>query len=58
MCCVIKILDIPLFMIRVYSGGMKAADLGQKVDKIWTKAAALGQKVDKLTKFGFFAKLS
>ena len=46
MCCVIKGLDVPLFMIRISSGGSKAAGLGQKVDGIWMKAAAFGQKMD------------
>ena len=48
MCCVIKGLYFPLFMIRIYSGGMEAEALGQKLDKIWMKAAALGQKTDEI----------
>ena len=48
MCCVIKGLAVPLFIIRIYSGGMKAADFGQKMDEVWMKAAAYGQKMDKI----------
>ena len=44
MCCVIKCLAVPLFKIRISSGGMKAA--------------ALGQKMDGWTKFGFSADLA
>ena len=33
MCCAIKSLAVPLFMMKISSDGMKAAALGQK----WTK---------------------
>ena len=48
MCCIIKGLAVPLFMIRISSSGTKAADFGQKMDDFWIKAAAFGQKVDKI----------
>ena len=44
MCCVIKGLAVPLFMIGISSGGMKVAALRQKMDEIWMKAAAFEQK--------------
>ena len=50
MCCVIKGLAVPLFMIRISSGGMKAADFGKNRKK-WTKAAAFGQKLDEICIF-------
>ena len=45
-------------MIKISSGGMKAAAFGQKMDEIWMKAAAFGQKMDEWTKFGFSAELA
>ena len=35
-------------MIRISSGGMKAAALWQKMDEIWMKSAAFGEKVDEI----------
>ena len=35
-------------MTKISSGGMKAADFGEKVDKIWMKAADFWQKMDEI----------
>ena len=35
MCCIIKGLDVPLFIIRIYSGGIKTASFGGEMDEIW-----------------------
>ena len=43
---VIKILAVPLVMVKISSGGTKAATFEQKMDKIRIKAADLGQKMD------------
>ena len=48
MCCVIKGLAVPLFMINIYSGRKKAAALGKKMDKLWMKAVAFGQEIDEI----------
>ena len=55
MCCVIKGLAVPMFMIRIYLRGVKTADLGQEKDNIWMEAAALEKK---RTKFEFFCRAS
>ena len=47
MCRVIKGLAVPMFIMRISSGGVKAAAFGQKMYKNWIEAAALGQKMDK-----------
>ena len=54
MCCVIRGLALPLFMISIFSDGIKVAAFGQKMDKIWMKAAAY-EKMDK--KLIFSAKI-
>ena len=48
MCCVIKYLAVPLYVIRISSGGMKVVAYGQKLDEIWMKVVAYGQKMDKI----------
>ena len=55
MCCIIKSLDVLLFIIRISLGGMKAEVLRQKMNKIWMKAAAFEKK---WTTFGFFCGAS
>ena len=51
MCCIIKGFADAMFVVRIFSGGIKAAAYGQKTDKIWMKAVAFEKKG---IKFGFF----
>ena len=53
MCCIIKGFADAMFVVRIFSGGIKAAAYGQKTDKIWMKAVAFEKKG---IKFGFFCR--